>query len=118
MTTTRLTAPSFRTRCPKGPGLSTNVPPTGTTSGVQVGSSPSYFVAAPDKTITKQGPGWVCQPNVPPGTTVFFTILRSEDPLVSMFNFQSPVLMCTSISGKAPLAMSSVVTPDGGVASA
>src|SRR6266508_5927479 len=83
-TTTRLTLPSFRTRCPEAPPESTNVDPAGCTWGVHVGSSPSYSVAAPDTTITRLGPEWLCQPNVPPGTTVFCRRWRSEAPFVSI----------------------------------
>src|SRR6476660_9619749 len=46
------------------PPMSMNafVPLAEYTCGVQVGSSPSYSVTVPCVTITKLGPGWVCQP--------------------------------------------------------
>src|SRR6476620_2394106 len=40
------------------------VPPAEYTCGVQVGSSPSYSVTVPCVTITRLGPGCVCQPEL------------------------------------------------------
>ena len=69
-TVTRSTLPSFRTTCVSWP-LSTKPDPAGTTWGVQAGSSAMLNVAVPDLTITRLGPGWLCQPNVAPGWIMF-----------------------------------------------
>src|SRR6476660_588036 len=64
-TTVFATAPlSSRMMCTSPLPTSTNefVPLAEYTCGVQVGSSPSYAVTVPCVTITKLGPGWVCQP--------------------------------------------------------
>jgi hypothetical protein len=42
--------------------MKTFVPVAEYTCGVQDGSSPSYSVTVPCVTITRLGPGWVCQP--------------------------------------------------------
>ena len=64
-TTVFATAPlSSRMMWTSPPPMSTNefVPFAEYTCGVQVGSSPSYAVTVPCVTITRLGPGWVCQP--------------------------------------------------------
>src|SRR5436305_11250420 len=110
--TTRLSVVlSFRTRCPEASPASTNVDGAWYTWGVQVGSFPSYSVAVPDLTITKLGPGWLCQPNVPPGTTAFCTTSRCEAPYASMITRQEwdakpgsmSVLVKMPMAAKAPL---------------
>src|SRR5215211_169844 len=68
--------------------------------------------------MTRLGPGWLCQPKVPPGAIVFCSTWRSEAPLVLSLAFQAPVLTWVSIASKRPVAMGMVVTPEGGVACA
>jgi hypothetical protein len=76
--------------------------------------------------MTRLGPGWRCQPKVPPGAIVFCSTWRSELFLVWIRDFQNlvgvpglmSVLALASISAKRPTPRMVVVTPEGGVACA
>ena len=42
--------------------------------------------------MIKLGPGWLCHPNVPPGTTVFWTTETLDSPLIWSLVIQVAVL--------------------------
>ena len=62
---------SFRSRCTWPSPGSTNESPTEYTCFSHLLPSASYSVTLPAVTMTKLGPGCVCQPVVPPGCQVF-----------------------------------------------
>src|SRR5438094_2797725 len=74
--------------------------------------------------MTRLGPGWLCQPNVPPGTIVFCRTWRSVTPFVLIRACQksvavpalTSVFVVASMSLKRPIPMVVVVTPRGVVA--
>src|SRR4029453_1337975 len=68
--------------------------------------------------MRKRGPGWLCQPSVPPGSIVTFTTWRSATPSVSISAFHSPSMALALISPNDALARSVGCSPEGGVASA
>src|SRR5215216_4426450 len=76
--------------------------------------------------MTRLGPGWLCQPKLPPGAIVFCRTWRSEIPLVLIRAFQNlvgvpglmSVLTLVSMSVKRPTPIVDVVTLSGGVARA
>src|SRR3954453_23682487 len=75
------------------------------------------MVAVPDLTITMLGPGWRCQPELPPGAILTSRTSRFEVPFVLSRDFQSPVLVLASNCSIVPFASDVEVKPDGGVAS-
>src|SRR6266852_4181877 len=74
--------------------------------------------------ITRLGPGWLCQPNVPPGAIVFCRTWRSETPFVLIRACQKSVavpelmsvFVVASMSSKRPTPIVVVVTRRGVVA--
>src|SRR6478735_9868525 len=81
----------------------------------------------PDLTITRLGPGWLCQPNVPPGAMTFSTMWTSVAPLAEFWIFQKSLAAPGSTSvwalawiplWKVPMTgdHGGFVTPEGGVA--
>src|SRR5690242_21768276 len=75
------------------------------------------MVAAPDLTITMPGPGWLCQPELPPGAILTSRTSTSEDPLVLTRDFQLPVLVLASNCSNLAFASDVEVKFEGGVAS-
>src|SRR4051794_25010233 len=63
------------------------------------------------------GPGWLCQPELPPGAILTSRTSRSEVPFVLSRDFQLAVLVLASNCSSLPLASDVDVKPDGGVAS-
>src|SRR4051795_7944090 len=63
------------------------------------------------------GPGWLCQPELPPGAILTSRTSRSEVPFVLSRDFQLAVLVLASNCSSLPLANDVDVKPDGGVAS-
>src|SRR3954451_4630316 len=63
------------------------------------------------------GPGWLCQPELPPGAILTSRTSRSEVPFVLSRDFQLPVLVLASNCSSLPLTNDVDVKPDGGVAS-
>src|SRR5919197_1077842 len=68
--------------------------------------------------MRKRGPGWLCQPSVPPGSIVTFTTWRSVTPSVLILASQSPSVAFALISPNCALARSVGCSPAAGVASA
>src|SRR5437773_6702185 len=66
--------------------------------------------------MLKLGPGWLCQPKLPPGTTRLSVVMTSVSPFVRRLSFQSPVLRLTSTGGRLPTPIVVLVTPLAGVA--
>src|SRR4051794_6252931 len=62
------------------------------------------------------GPGWLCQPELPPGAILTSRTSRSEVPFVLSRDFQLAVLVLASNCSSLPLASDVDVKPDGGVA--
>jgi hypothetical protein len=72
-------------------------------------------VSWPLLTVTRAGPGWTCQPVLPPGWKVTCTVATSTGPRVCSL---MPATRTWPAWPMVPRASSSAVTPEGGVAAA
>src|SRR6266496_3146720 len=121
-TSIRSTVPSFRTLCTSSPE-SMKPEPVSYKVGVQVGSSAWYTDAVPCRTVTILGPGWLCQPIMPPGTNVLTRLWTSTLSFVRIVTLASPAF-CTLIGSSNvpkpddPTGTGTLVNPTGGVAKA
>src|SRR5438552_1642429 len=67
--------------------------------------------------ITKLGPGWLCQPKVPPGAILFSRTWMSVAPVVVICALHAPILPFVSMAPNLPIPNTVGFTPEGGVAS-
>src|SRR5256885_3288003 len=73
------------------------------------------MVTAPDSTVPSTNPGWVCQPENPPGAYVIVCTTTSVSPLV--WNLMRSVLRWT-LPARVPRTAGVAVNPAPGVANA
>src|SRR6476660_1887506 len=93
------------------PPGSTKLWPAVNRVGVQDGSSPSFWVIDPDLTVMRLGPGWLCQPVLPPGAMTFETTKRSDAPCVAISTLCPSTFDFSRISSSEPTEMIDVVMP-------